>query len=87
MPKVSIVVLVYNVESYVKYCLVSIKNQLFEDFEVIIVNDGSAVSSLSVVEKVVSDDSRFKIITQEYGGLSVARNLGVKHSTGDYITF
>jgi glycosyltransferase involved in cell wall biosynthesis len=65
----------------------SIKNQLFKDSEVIIVNDGSAVSNLSVVEKIVSDYSRFKIITQKYGGLSVARNLGVKHSTRDYITF
>ena len=65
----------------------SIKNQSFEDFEVIVVNDGSTDSSLSVVEDVIFGDSRFKVINQLNGGLSVARNAGVKNATGEYITF
>jgi glycosyltransferase involved in cell wall biosynthesis len=87
MPKVSIIVPVYNIESYVKDCLMSIKSQSFKDFEVIVVNDGSTDSSLSVVEEVVSGDSRFKVISQENGGLSVARNTGVNNATGVYVTF
>jgi glycosyltransferase involved in cell wall biosynthesis len=84
MPKVSIIVPVYNVESYVKDCLMSIKSQ---SFEVIVVNDGSTDSSLSVVEDVIFGDSRFKIINQLNGGLSVARNASVKNATGEYVTF
>jgi IS5 family transposase len=87
MIKVSVIVPVYNVESYVEDCLLSIKNQDFEDFEVIVVNDGSTDASLSVVERVVADDSRFKVISQVNGGLSVARNTGVRNATGEYLTF
>ncbi|MEY8215109.1 MAG: glycosyltransferase family 2 protein, partial [Colwellia sp.] len=87
MAVISIVVPVYNVESYVEDCLLSIKNQVFEDFEVIVVNDGSTDASLSVVERVVAGDSRFTVISQENGGLSVARNTGVRNATGEYLTF
>jgi glycosyltransferase involved in cell wall biosynthesis len=87
MPKLSIVLPVYNVEAYVEECLLSIKNQSFEDFEVIVVNDGSTDSSLSVVEKTISGDSRFKIISQVNRGLSVARNTGVGNASGEYLTF
>lgn len=87
MPKISIIVPVYNVELYVEDCLMSVKNQSFKDFEVIVVNDGSTDSSLSVVEKVIAGDSRFIIISQENSGLSVARNTGLKYATGDYVAF
>lgn len=87
MPKVSVIVPVYNVERYLPLCLDSIRAQTFEDFEVVCVNDGSPDRSrdiLSVYEKL---DSRFILIDKENGGLSSARNAGLRVATGEIVLF
>lgn len=81
-PKFSIIVPVYNTEKYLKRCLDSIKNQSFKDYEVIIVNDGSTDNSSDIISKY-----SYKVINQENLGLSMARNNGVKESSGEYLIF
>lgn len=87
MAKVSIIVPVYNVERYLAKCLDSCINQTFDDIEIICVNDGSTDRSLSVLEAYARLDDRIKIIAKENGGLSSARNTGVKVAGGDYILY
>lgn len=82
MPKFSIIIPVYNVEEYLEQCLESVKKQTYHDYEVIIVNDGTKDKSMEIAKKYP-----YKIINQKNQGLSVARNTGVKHATGDYILF
>ena len=84
---ISIIVPVYNVESYLKECLESIRHQSYTDIEVILVNDGSTDSSKEICERFCQADSRFRLINQENKGLSAARNRGVKESVGEYIMF
>lgn len=81
-PKFSIIVPVYNTEKYLKRCLDSIRNQTFKNYEVIIVNDGSTDNSSDIISKYP-----FKIINQKNQGLSMARNNGVKESSGEYLIF
>lgn len=87
MPKVSVIVPVYNVEQYLERCLESIVNQTLEDIEIILVNDGSKDGSIKICEKYAQNDSRIKIVTRKNGGLAAARNTGLKHATGEYIGF
>ena len=84
---ISIIVPVYNVESYLKECLESIRQQTFTDIEVILVNDGSTDGSREICERYCEKDIRFRLINQENQGQSVARNRGVKESVGEYIMF
>ena len=70
MPKVSIVVAVYNVEKYVSKCIESILKQTFTDFELLLVNDGSKDSSLSILKEYALKDLRIEIIDKRNGGLS-----------------
>ena len=89
MPKVSIIIPVYNVEKYIKKCLESLAKQTMQDFEVIIVNDGTKDDS----EKVILDykekhpNMKIKYYKKENGGLASARNYGVKYAIGKYISF
>lgn len=87
MVKVSIIVPVYNVESYLKQCLESLINQTFKDIEIICVNDGSTDNSLAILESFAKSDKRVKIIDQINQMSGVARNVGMKNSSGDYIYF
>ncbi|MDD3053776.1 MAG: glycosyltransferase family 2 protein [Endomicrobiaceae bacterium] len=87
MLKISIIVPVYNVEKYLRQCLDSILSQTFKNFECICINDGSLDSSLSILKEYSEIDKRIKIISQENKGLSVTRNVGIKQSSGKYITF
>ncbi len=87
MPKISVIVPVYNVEKYLSDCLDSIINQTFHDIEIICVNDGSTDSSPSILSKYSAKDSRIQIINQENRGLSGARNSGIKIATGEYTCF
>ena len=84
---ISIIVPVYNVESYLKECLESIRQQTFTDIEVILVNDGSTDGSREICERYCEKDIRFRLINQENQGQSVARNRGVKESVGQFIMF
>ena len=85
--KVSVIVPVYNVQDYIEECLLSIMNQSYKEIEIVAVNDGSTDDSLRVLEKMQARDSRIIILNKENGGLSDARNYGIKHSTGDYYLF
>lgn len=85
--KFSIIVPVYNVEKYIDKCLISILEQTYDNFEVIIVNDGSPDNSQAIIDKYVDKDKRFKCFSKKNGGLSDARNFGVKRARGDYILF
>ena len=86
-PKISVIVPVYNVEKYVARCLDSIVNQTFKDIEIICVDDGSEDGSVTIVKEYASRDDRIQIIHQENGGLSSARNTGMNHARGKYISF
>jgi glycosyltransferase involved in cell wall biosynthesis len=83
----SIIVPVYNVEDYLPQCLESILCQSFSNFELILINDGSTDSSLEICQKYQQIFHQIKIINQENGGLSDARNKGVLAAKGDYIIF
>jgi len=85
--KVSIVIPVYNVEKYLKNCLDSVMAQQFRDFEAILVDDGSTDNSPSICDEYAEKDSRFRVIHKQNGGLSHARNTGVKAASGDYVFF
>lgn len=84
--KISIIVPVYNVEKYLKQCLDSIIHQTYNNIEIICVNDGSTDHSLDILKSYAYDD-RIKIVEKTNGGLSDARNAGLKHVTGEYIMF
>lgn len=87
MAQITIILPVYNVETYLKQCLDSISNQTFKDFECICVNDGSTDNSLSILQEYSQKDKRFKVISQKNRGSSVARNTGIKNTNTKYITF
>lgn len=87
MAKVSVIVPVYNVEKYLKRCLDSLINQTLSDIDIICINDGSKDSSLQILEQYAQKDSRIVIYNQENSGLSVARNTGLEHASGEYIGF
>jgi glycosyltransferase involved in cell wall biosynthesis len=83
MPFFSVVIPLYNKEDFVEQTINSLLNQLYTDFEVIIVNDGSTDNSLKKTESLIDD--RFKIINQENLGASHARNRGIRQASGKYI--
>lgn len=83
---ISVIVPIYNVEDYVDKCINSLLNQSDSDYEIILVNDGSTDSSADIMDKYNSVYN-IKIIHQENSGVSVARNVGINESTGDWITF
>lgn len=84
---VSIVVPVYNVENYVLKCLESLAKQDYENIEVIVVDDGSTDKSGLICDEFASDDGRFRVFHKKNGGLSSARNFGIKKAKGEIIAF
>ena len=85
--KVSVIVPVYKVEKYLEKCLDSLVNQTLKDIEVIVVNDGSPDNSQKIIDKYVKKYSNIKGYIKENGGLSDARNYGIKKASGEYIAF
>lgn len=81
----SIIVPIYNKESYVKECLESIMNQSFKDFECLMIDDGSTDSSSRICKEFSADDERFKYFYKENGGLVSARKYGAQQATGEYV--
>lgn len=87
MPKISVIIPIYNVEKYIKECLSSVVNQTLKDIEIICVNDGSKDNSRDIAAEFAQNDNRIKIIDQENSGLSAARNVGIKAASGEYVAF
>ena len=87
MPKVSVIIPVYNVEKYLRECLDSVVNQTLKDIEIICINDGSPDNSLAILEEYAKKDSRIIVISQENSGVSTARNVGIDLAKGDYLYF
>jgi glycosyltransferase involved in cell wall biosynthesis len=85
MPYISVVVPVYNVESYLSLCLQTIREQSLSDIEIICVNDGATDRSLSLLKLFAATDDRIRIIDKPNGGLSSARNVGILAARADYI--
>ena len=87
IPKISVIVPVYKAEQYLPRCVDSILSQSFIDFELILVDDGSPDNSGIICDEYASIDNRVKVIHKENGGVSTARNVGIKKATGEWITF
>lgn len=85
--KFSIIVPVYNVEDYLKQCLDSIVNQKFEDYEILLVNDGTKDNSGKICEEYSSKYNKIKYFIKKNGGLSDARNYGINRASGEYLIF
>ena len=87
MELISVIVPVYNVESYVAECIESIQNQTYMNLEIILVNDGSTDASGDICDKYAAYDERIQVIHKENAGVSAARNTGIEAANGDYIGF
>ena len=87
MPKVSVIIPIYNVEKYLERCLKSVINQSLKDLEIICVNDGSEDKCIDILNFYQDKDSRIIVINKKNGGLSSARNAGIKRARGEYIYF
>ncbi len=84
---ISIIVPVYNVEKYISRCLNSIIAQTYKNIEIIIVDDGSPDSCCEICDEYAGRDKRIRVIHQKNGGLSNARNTGIKNANGAYLSF
>lgn len=87
MPKLSVIVPVYNTERYLRECIDSILAQTFTDFELILVDDGSTDGSGSICDEYADKDPRIQVIHQENVGATAARRKGVNQACGEYIAF
>lgn len=87
IPKVSIIVPAFNVEKYIAKCLNSILKQTYKDYEVLIINDGSTDNTPVICEQFAKQHPEITIFNKKNGGLSSARNYGIKKARGKYVTF
>lgn len=83
----SVIIAVYNAENYIKECLESIKKQTENDYEVVLVDDGSEDNSLAICEEFAKENEKIKVISVSHKGAAAARNEGLKNATGDYVLF
>lgn len=84
---ITVIVPVYNASAYIDRLVESFYSQTFNDFEVIFIDDGSIDDSYQKLYKYVKSESRFSLFRKENGGVSSARNEGIKHATGNYLYF
>lgn len=87
MPKLSVIIPVYNAEKFLSRCVESIINQTFQDLEIILVNDGSTDNSLTICHEFASKDKRIKVIDKKNEGSGPTRNVGIGIARGDYLAF
>lgn len=87
IPKISVIVPVYNVEKYLHKCIDSILAQTFTDFEVLLIDDGSTDNSGKICDEYAEKDDRVRVFHKENGGVSSARNLGLNNTEGEWICF
>lgn len=84
---ISVIIPIYGVEKYICQCLESVINQSYKNLEIIVVNDGTRDRSAEIARDYAHKDRRIRVYDYENGGLSVARNRGLKHAKGQYISF
>lgn len=86
-PKISVIVPIYNVETYLHRCVDSLLSQTFQDFELLLIDDGSPDRSGEICDGYACQDNRIRVFHKKNGGVSSARNMGLSKSSGEYITF
>ena len=86
-PLISVIVPVYKAEDYLEACVRSICNQTYRNLEILLVNDGSPDNCGAICDRLAGEDARIRVFHKENGGQSSARNLGLDHITGKYVTF
>ncbi len=84
---ISIIVPIYNTESYLRRCIESILNQTYKNFELLLIDDGSTDNSLKICEEYALQDERIRVFHKQNGGQGTARNMGIDNAKGDYIGF
>lgn len=84
---VSVIIPVYNVEKYLSRCLDSVICQTYSDLEILLINDGSTDESGKICDEYAKKDRRIRVIHKKNGGVSSARNIGLRHATGEYVGF
>lgn len=84
---ISVILPVFNREKFIEDCIISVLNQTYIDFELLVVDDGSEDSTVEIVERLRNKDSRIKLIKASHKGVSSARNLAIENSKGEYIFF
>lgn len=87
MPLISVIVPIYNAGNALSRCIDSILGQVFSDFELILVDDGSVDVSGQIADNYSANDSRIRVFHKENGGVASARNLGLDEAMGQWITF
>ena len=87
MPKVSIIIPIYNTHKYLERCMDSVLNQTLQDIEIILVDDGSNDGTGELCDELAKQDARIKVYHKENGGSSSARNLGIAKASGEYLAF
>ena len=85
--KLSIIIPVYNVEKYIKNTIESITKQKYDDYELILVNDGSTDKSKDICEELANGNNKIKLINIANSGSGIARNIGIDHARGEYCYF
>lgn len=86
-PKISVIVPVYNTDRYLRRCVESILSQTFTDFELLLIDDGSKDQSGAICDEYADGDARVRVFHKANGGVSSARNVGLDHARGEWITF
>ncbi|GAA0395390.1 hypothetical protein GCM10009530_53650 [Microbispora corallina] len=87
MPRISVIVPIYDVEPYLAACLRSVAVQTWQDLEVVMVDDGSPDASAEIAAGFAARDDRFRLVRRDNGGLGAARNTGIRYATGDFLMF
>ena len=86
-PTISVIIPVYNTEKYLRRCIDSVLAQSYQDFELLLIDDGSKDSSGAICDEYAAKDARVRVFHKENGGVSSARNVGLDHARGEWITF
>ncbi len=87
MPVISVIIPIYNSEQHIEKCLKSVADQEYQNFEVLMIDDGSTDCTAEICKHFANIDNRFKYFYKENGGVSSARNFGLSHANGEYIAF
>ena len=87
MPRISVIIPAYNAQDYLKNCVESVRKQTFQDWELLIIDDGSRDRTRAICDECAAADDRIRVFHKKNGGVSSARNLGLREAKGDYIAF